>query len=86
MLSKSILSEGTCGKMTKSTLWNWELGLKDPVKTANSMTLHMITKLWSLEVGPENLVGSYTQLFLLSDASKKAKEPELVPGFRMAIL
>lgn len=47
--------------MTKSTLWNWELGLKDPVKTANSMTLHMITKLWSLEVGPENLAGSYTQ-------------------------
>ena len=50
------------------------------------MTPHMITKLWSLEVGPENLAGSYTQWFLLSDASKKAKEPELVPGFRMAIL
>lgn len=45
--------------MTKSTLWNWGLGLKDSVKTANSVTLHMIIKLWSLEVGPENLVGSH---------------------------
>lgn len=59
MLRKSILSEGICGKMTKSTLWNWGLGLKDSVKTANSVTLHMIIKLWSLEVGPENLVGSH---------------------------
>ena len=47
--------------MTKSTLWSWELGLKDPVKTENSMTPHMITKLWSLEGGPESLVGSYAQ-------------------------
>ena len=72
--------------MTKSTLWSWELGLKDPVKTENSMTLHMITKLWSLEGGPESLVGSYEQWFLLSDASKKAKEPESAPGFWMTIL
>lgn len=51
---KISLGEGICGKMTKSTLWNWELGLKDSVKTANSVTLHMIISYglwrWALRI------------------------------------